>query len=125
MHVAILKRLLAVLLTVVLIHSGLFQSAIAATIETQTVVQTLDREAAVSRIQAQLSRDDVRKALEELGVSPVQAKARVSALTDAEVAKVDRELARLPAAGDGGWILLVIVLTVLVVLFATGKLRLY
>ena len=33
-------------------------------------------------------------------------------------------LANLPAAGDGGWILLVILLTVLVVLFATGKLKL-
>jgi hypothetical protein len=119
-----LKRVLALLVAVCVTNFGLAQTAGAAVIGTQTIVQAQDRAAAISRIRAQLSRADVRQALVDLGVDPAQAQARVSALTDAEIAQLDRELAKLPAAGDGGWILLVIVLTVLVVLFATGKLRL-
>jgi len=119
-----LKRLLAMLLAVCMTNLGLVQSARAATIGTHTVLQLEDRAAAVSRIQSNLARDEVRKAMVGLGVDPSQAQERVSALTDAEVVQLDQELARLPAGGDGGWILLVIVLTVLIVLFATGKLKL-
>lgn len=121
---AMLERFLAMFLALCLINLGLVESVGAAAIDTPVVLQAQERAAAVSRIQAQLSRDDVRRALVELGVEPAQAQARVSALTDAEVAKLDRELAKLPAGGDTAWILLVIVLTALVVLFATGKLQL-
>jgi hypothetical protein len=118
-----LKRLLAILLVVCLTNLGLVQSAGAATIDTQTVLQLEDRAAALSRIESNLAREDVRQAMIGLGVDPSQAQERVSALTDAEVAQLDQQLAKLPAGGDGGWILLVIVLTVIIVLFATGKLK--
>lgn len=124
MSSAMLKRLLAIFLAVCMTNLGLVQSAAGAAIGTQTVLQLEDRAAAVSRIQSNLAREDVRKAMVGLGVDPSQAQERVSALTDAEVVQLDQELARLPAGGDGGWILLVIVLTVLIVLFATGKLKL-
>jgi hypothetical protein len=118
-----LKRLLAILLAVCMTNLGLVQSAGAATIGTQTLLQLEDRAAAVSRIESNLAREDVRKAMIKLGVDPSQAQERVAALTDAEVARLDQELAKLPVGGDGGWILLVIVLTVIIVLFATGKLK--
>jgi hypothetical protein len=118
-----LKRLLAILLVVCMTNLALLQSAGAATIDTQTVLQLEDRAAAVSRIESNLAREDVRQAMIGLGVDPSQAQERVLALTDAEVAQLDQQLAKLPAGGDGGWILLVILLTVLVVLFATGKLN--
>jgi len=107
-----------------LLNLGFMQTAVAAGIDTATVVQLEDRSGALGRIDAQLARDDVRAALVALGADPLQAADRVGALTDAEVALLDRELAQLPAAGDGGWILLVIVLGVLIWLFATGKLKL-
>ena len=119
-----LKRLLAICLAVCVTNLGLVQSTAAATIGTQTVLQLEDRAEAVSRIQSNLARDDVRKAMVGLGVDPAQAQERVASLTDAEVARLDQQLAQLPAGGDGGWILLVILLTVLIVLFATGKLKL-
>jgi hypothetical protein len=124
MSSAMLKRLLVMFLAVCQTNLGLVQSAAGATVGTQTVLQFEDRAAAVSRIQSHLAREDVRKAMVGLGVDPVQAQDRVAALTDAEVAQLDQQLAQLPAGGDGGWILLVIVLTVLIVLFATGKLKL-
>jgi hypothetical protein len=123
MSKAMLKRLLAILLAVCMTNLGLVQSSGAATIGTQTVLQLEDRAAALSRIESNLAREDVRKAMIGLGVEPSQARERVAALTDAEVAKLDQQLANLPAGGDGGWILLVILLTVLIVLFATGKLK--
>jgi len=117
-----LKRAFAILLVLCMTNFCVVQSAGAAAIGTQTVLQLQDREAAVARIQANLARDDVRKAMIGLGVDPAQAQERVSMLTDAEVAQVDQQLAELPAGGDGGWFLLIIVLVVLVVLFAMGKL---
>jgi hypothetical protein len=117
-------RLMSSMVIVALLNLGFVQSAIAAGIDTATVVGLEDRTEALSRINAQLSRADVREALIDLGVDPTQATARVGALTDAEVALLDRQLAQLPAAGDGGWILLVIVLAVLIWMFATGKLKL-
>jgi len=124
MRSAPVHRLLAAFLVVCLINLGLVHSAGAAVIGTPLLVQLEDRTAAVSRIQSSLAREDVRKALVQLGVDPEQAQERVLALTDSEVAQLDQQLAKLPAGGDGGWILLVIVLTVLIVLFATGKLKL-
>ena len=124
MSSATLKRFLVMFLAVCMTNLGLVQSAAAATIGTQTVLQLENRTAAVSRIQSNLAREDVRKAMAGLGVDPAQAQERVAALTDAEVSQLDQELAQLPAGADGGWLLLVIVLTVLIVLFATGKLKL-
>lgn len=117
------SRFLAILLSISITHIGFVESAGAAAIGTQTVMQLADRQAAISRIEAQLAREEVQRAMVELGVDPVEAKGRVSALTDAEIAQLDRELAKLPAGADGGWFLLVVVLVVVIILFAIGKLR--
>ena len=120
---SLLRRFLAILVAVSMVNAGLAHTAGAAVIGTDTVVQLEDRAQAISRVEAQLARDDVRQALIQLGVDPGEAKARVSALTDAEIAQLDQELAKLPAGGDAGWVLLVIVLAALIYLFATGKLQ--
>jgi len=109
-------RSLAIALIAALLNMGLLQTAGAAALDTATVLQLEDRAAAEARIQAGLARDDVRRTLQSLGVDPAQARDRVAALTDAEVAQLDGKLAQLPAGGDGGWLLLVW-------LFATGKLK--
>jgi hypothetical protein len=117
-------RLMSSMVIIALLNLGFVQSAIAAGIDTATVARLEDRTEALTRINTQLGRADVRDALIGLGVDPVLATQRVGALTDSEVALLDRELAQLPAAGDAGWILLVVLLGVLVWLFATGKLKL-
>src|SRR5512134_1916177 len=98
MRNTILVRLMSSMVIVALLNLGFVQSAIAAGIDTATVVSLEDRTEALARIDAQLSRSDVRDALIGLGVDPAQAKIRVGALTDAEVTLLDRELAQLPAA---------------------------
>ncbi len=47
-----------------------------------------------------LERDDVRQALESYGVNPADAKSRVAALTDEEVASLNQQIGDLPAGGD-------------------------
>ncbi|MBI4937455.1 MAG: PA2779 family protein [Nitrosomonadales bacterium] len=53
------------------------------------------------RILALLEREEVRAQLQAWGVGADAAKARVDALTDAEVAGISGKLDSLPAAGDG------------------------
>jgi hypothetical protein len=115
-------RYLAAFLILCLGHVGLVQVVGAAIIDTQAAIQLEDRAAAISSVQSKLGRADVRQALIRLGVDPSQAQDRVAALTDTEIAQLQQQLDQLPAGGDGGWILLVIVLAVLIYLFASGKL---
>jgi putative aminopeptidase FrvX len=124
MRNSLFARLMSSMIIVALLNLGFVQSAVAAGIDTATVVRSEERTEALTRIHAQLGRADVRVAMIGLGVDPAHATTRVAALTDTEVALLDRELDQLPAGGDGGWILLVIVLGILVWLFATGKLKL-
>jgi len=119
-----LIRIFSATLVASLLNLAMLQSVGAASIDTQTAVQVEDRAALEARIDARLARDDVRQALQSLGVDATQARARVDALTDSEVVQLDGKLAQLPAAGDAGWFLLVIVLGVLVWLFATNRLKL-
>lgn len=55
------------------------------------------------RLRVLLARSDVRGQLQEFGVSPAAAQARVSALTDAEAASLAGRIDSLPAGGTSGW----------------------
>jgi hypothetical protein len=123
MTYSLLRRFLAIVMAVSMANFGLVHCARAAVIGTDTVVRLDERAQAISRIEAQLARDEVREALIRYGVDPNQAQARVSALTDAEIAQLDQEIGKLPAGGDAGWVVLFIVLAVLIYLFATDKLQ--
>lgn len=117
-------RILSATLVASLLNFAMLQSVGAAVIDTETAVAVEDRAAIVERFDARLARADVRQALQSLGVDAAQARARVDALTDAEIVQLDGKLAQLPAAGDAGWFLLVVLLGVLVWLFATNRLKL-
>lgn len=67
------------------------------------------------RLAAMLGRADVQTRLQELGIAPQDAQARVAALTDAEAAALADRLDSLPAGGDGiiGALLFVFVLLLL------------
>lgn len=53
------------------------------------------------RVATLVARDDIAGQLASLGVSREEARARVAALSDAEVASLAGQLDRLPAAADG------------------------
>ena len=71
------------------------------------------------RLEALLSRDEVRVGLERYGVSPAEAKARVEALSDEELERVAARLDSLPAGGFDPVDILWIAFLVFIVLLVT------
>lgn len=69
------------------------------------------------RVKAMISRPEVAKKLETLGVLQKDAASRVDALTDAEVATLASRLDALPAGGltNTEWLLIVIAVLVLII----------
>jgi hypothetical protein len=96
------------------------QSANAAIVPTGAAIEIADRQQQIERIDAVLARENVQSLLVDLGVDPVDASARVRALTDAELATLDEQLAELPAGGVGFVELVGIVAIVLIVLELLG-----
>jgi hypothetical protein len=100
--------------------SGPCQSAMAAMIGTESVVNTERAQNSREYLKSLLAREDVRNALVSQGIDPVEAKNRLDSLTDEEATRVADQLQALPAGGDGFFtVLLILVLIVFLVLLAT------
>jgi len=105
-------RLVSRLLIVCLI--GLPFQVSAGMIGTDAVVSAAQAQAARTAVLSQITRADVAAQLQSLGLTPQAAKDRVAALTDAEVAKLAGQIDSLPAGADGGALLLLILVGVLI-----------
>lgn len=114
-----LKPISLVVAIFMLVISGPFQSALAAMIETETVLEASEGQEARSRIKQVLVREDVRQALIKQGIDPGEAEARIDSLSDAEAIAVADQLDRLPAGGGALEVLLIVALVVFLVLLAT------
>lgn len=90
-----------------------FSSTAGVTASGSTVTVTTPAEAR-ARVNATLARKELRAALTAQGVSVADAQARVDAMTDAEIAVLDKQFAELPAGGDG-FSTVVLILLVLVI----------
>jgi hypothetical protein len=108
-----MRRLLCRALIVSITAMGLPLPAQAGMLPTTTVVAS---STAKERLIGALERSDVRAQLASLGVNPLDAKARVAALTDEEAAQLAARMDNLPAGADGGALLGAIVLIFLVLL---------
>jgi hypothetical protein len=82
------------------LFAATMQSAHAGVIGTEQYLETLDRKAAVTRVEQVLARDEVQSELERLGVSTELAAERVAALTDDELMALAENLDNLPAGGS-------------------------
>ena len=110
-----LRRLIASLLVVSIAGVGLPLPAQAGMVGTDAVVASAER----GRVVGMLDRAEVRAQLEALGVSPTDVKARVAALTDAEVAQLAGQIDRLPAGGDAVGAIVGALVLVFIVLLIT------
>ena len=72
----------------------------AAVIDTQAAIEFDDRADRMANINSMLAREEVRKALIDLGVSPDDATARVEKMTDSELQLLEQQLDQLPAGGS-------------------------
>jgi hypothetical protein len=65
-------------------------------------------------VQDFLSRTELQSQLQSLGVEPSAVKDRVAAMTDEEVHGLAGKLQSVPAGGDGGWWIALIVIAIVV-----------
>ena len=111
--VSVLLTILMLLLTVP------YQSALAAMIGTETVLETARGHQARQQVKQILDREEIQKALMAQGVSAEEAKARVDALSDAEAVRLVEKLEQLPAGGGALGTVIGAALVVFIVLLIT------
>jgi len=117
------RKLIAIVLSTVLIWTGLVTSAAAAVIGTSDAVSLQTHEQRVAQAQVGLARADVQQAMIAMGVDPLQAQLRVASLNEQELAQLQGHLDTLPAGGILEVIGLVFV--VLLILELTGTIDIF
>ena len=98
------------------ILSGPCQSATAAMIGTESVINTERAQNAREYLKSLLAREDVRNALVSQGIDPLEAKNRIDSLTAEEATLVADQLQELPAGGFFTTLLIVVFIVFLVLL---------
>lgn len=100
-----------------LLMSVPYQSALAAMVGTETVIDVARGHEARDYVNSILVRENVKTVFIAQGIDPREAKARVDSLSDAEVVRLADQIEQLPAGGDIGVIsVLVIILLVVLIL---------
>jgi len=100
MLIRTLKRALVYVMALHFVSLGLLPAAQAGIVGTQSALRLEQREARLSRINAALMREDVRREMLDLGVAPSQVQERLAALTDEELQEIQGQLDQLPAGGN-------------------------
>jgi len=105
--------ILAILISMPLDH------AYAALVSTESSLAEVNANSVREHIMTLLAREEVRVALLQNGIDPAEAEARISSLTDEEVAQIGSKLDELAAGGDmgmsGAWVAVMVVLMVAIV----------
>lgn len=83
-----------------LVGSGYTGTVNAAVISTQEALSAGARAQTETQVRESLAREDVRQAMQRLGVDPLDAEGRIASLSDAELLRLQGELDRLPAGGS-------------------------
>jgi hypothetical protein len=99
--------------------SGPYQSAMAAMIETEAVVDSGRAHNAREYLKTFLAREDVKSALVSQGIDPQEAQNRIDSLTEEESRFVADQLDQMPAGGGFFSTLLIVVFLVFVILLVT------
>ncbi len=119
------KNLLVYALVFSLACLGIMQPAQAALIGAGQVAALAGGQENRAHIAAVLERPGVQAKLQELGIAPEDAKARVAALTDDEAAALANKIDSLPAGGDGILGTLVFIFLVLLVTDILGLTKVF
>ena len=99
--------------------SGPYQSAMAAMIETESVVDSERAHNAREYLKTFLAREDVKSTLVSQGIDPQEAQNRIDSLTEKEARFVADQLDQMPAGGDFFTALLIVVFLVFIILLVT------
>jgi hypothetical protein len=106
------------LITIMVLLTLPYQSVLAAMIETEaTLGITVKGQEARNTIKSILAREDAQAVLRAQGIDPLEARARVDSLTDAEAVRIADQIEELPAGGSF-FIGLLIAVGVIVIILA-------
>lgn len=114
-----LKPVSIVLAFFMLIISGPFQSAYAAIIATETVLDGARGQEARAYLKQLLAREEVQNALVAQGIDPGESRARIDSLSDAEAISAADKFQQLPAGSGFFEALLIVAFLVFLILLIT------
>jgi hypothetical protein len=100
------------------------QTVLAALVPTEAAVEARSAREARELINSLLSREEVQAELTLRGIDPLEAKARVYSLSDAEAVDVANRIDQLPAGGSAVGIIVGAILIIFLVLLITDLLGL-
>lgn len=109
-----LRSISLLLITCLGITGITIPAAQAGLISTQAALAQQNARHNRDRLQALLTRADVRARLQARGVDPAQVDARIASLNDAEVQQLATQLDTLPAGGDGLELVLLVFILLLI-----------
>lgn len=111
--ISILVTILMLLLTLP------YQTALAAMIETETVIDMDRGQEARAYLNSILVREDIQAMFRSQGIDPMEAKARINSLSNAEVMRLYDQIEQLPAGGSDLGIVLGTIAVIFIVLLVT------
>ena len=117
------RKFIAFFLSATLAWAGLTASAAAAVVGTSEALALERPGVQLAAVQAGLARSEVKQAMVQLGVDPVEAQLRVAALGERELAQLQGRLDQLPAGGI--FALIGAVFVVLLILELTGVIDIF
>lgn len=119
------SKVICIVFTILMLSISVpYQSALAALVGTETILENSRISETRSYLKEALEREGVRDALLARGIDPMEAQARIDSLSDTEIARIADQMDQLPAGGDTLFILLIVIpliaFVVIVVLDAMG-----
>jgi hypothetical protein len=113
----------SVVMTILLLLLAVpYQSAFAAMIGTETLIDMARGQEARDYLNRMMIREDVQTAFTSYGITPLEAKARLDTLSDAEIMRLYNQMEQLPAGGSSLGTAFIAVGVIFVILFITDLL---
>ena len=110
----------SVLMTILMLLLAVpYQSAFAAMIDTEAVIDTARGQDARDCLNQIMVREDVQAVLTSHGINPLEAKARLDTLSDAEIVRLYDQIEQLPAGGSSLGTALIAIGVIFIALFIT------
>jgi hypothetical protein len=116
------KPVSVVMTILVLLLAVPYQSVFAAMIGTETVIDLVRGQEARDYLNRMMIREDVQTAFTSYGITPLEAKARLDTLSDAEIIRLYNQMEQLPAGGSSLGTAFIAVGVIFVILFITDLL---
>ena len=111
-----------IMAVMMLLISTPYQSALAALINTETILAENQSQEARDYLKQLMAREDVRSALIAQGIDPLEAEARIASLSDSEIIKLADQTENLPA-GQGAIGLVIAALVIIILVLVIMKLK--